>query len=362
MMVCQTSLLVGYVSSFWRVVLSRISSRNTGSTTTIHLPPFPMNEAIFWRITSQGWTVQLGRLTGHSAFKVPSPRKGLHQNGPKHIRFTRTLEYMYKYFYIYTYIYRCVFVYTYIIYRKKIILAYFSYWLVESVVLVLQPPFACFLWGESDALLLDLDIRELLRRCHAEKKWRFHRQNGGAWGEGWWLKISWIIDPSLKYMVSSDGIKPLDTFKCLDWLLRILRKDTCHFTCIGLTLYGGQACSNGLPYRTDVFFTTFVHRPAMVFSLRSALISSLAGFASGDCFVRLSEPLKERVDIMISFFSHSKVSHVIRVWICINKIRDINRKGIKKSTLEYCIYHTWQWFESRWSISWLLSLNNGTNG
>ena len=162
------------------------------------------------------------------------------------------------------------------------------------------------------------------------KKRRFHRQNGGAWGEGWWLKISWIIDSSLKYMVSSGGIKPLDTFKCLDWLLRILRKDTCHFTCIGLTLYGGQVCSNGLPYRTDVFITTFVHRPAMVFSLRSALISSLAGFASGDCFVRLSEPLKERVDIMISFFSHSKVSQVIRVWICINKIRDINRKGIKK--------------------------------
>jgi len=31
----------------------------------------------------------------------------------------------------------------------------------------------------------------------------------------------------------------------------------------------------------------------MVFSLRSALISSLAGLASGDCFLRLSEPLKE---------------------------------------------------------------------
>ena len=131
----------------------------------------------------------------------------------------------------------------------------------------------------------------------------FHRGNGGNCGEGWWLKISWIMDSSLKYMVSSDGIKPLDTSRCLEWLLRIPRKDTCYCTCIGPTSHGGQVCSKGLQYRTDVFFTTFVHRSAMVFSLRSALISSLAGLASGDCFLRLPEPLKERVDIMISRFS-----------------------------------------------------------
>lgn len=136
-----------------------------------------------------------------------------------------------------------------------------------------------------------------------EKTGLFHRGNGGNWGEGWWLKISWIMDSSLKYMVSSDGIKSLDTSRCLDWLPRILRKDTCHCTCIGPSLRGGQVCSKGLQYRTDVFFTTFVHRSAMVFSLRSALISSLAGLASGDCFLRLPEPLKERVDIMISCFS-----------------------------------------------------------
>lgn len=200
--------------------------------------------------------------------------------------------------------YIIIFIYTVYINTQNILFAYFSQWLVESLVLVLQPSFACFLRGESDALLLDLDIRELLRRCHAEKKTGlFHRGNGGNWGEGWCLKMSWIMDSSLKYMVSSDGIKPLDTSRCLEWLPRILRKDTCYCTCIGLSLHGGQVCSKGLQYRTDVFFTTFVHRFAMVFSLRSALISSLAGLASGDCFLRLPEPLKERVDIMISRFS-----------------------------------------------------------
>ena len=97
-----------------------------------------------------------------------------------------------------------IFIYTVYTNTQNIIFAYFSQWLVESLVLVLQPSFACFLWGESDALLLDLDIRELLRRCHAEKKTRPFSP-GERWKLRWGLMVENQLDHG--FIIEIHGIK-----------------------------------------------------------------------------------------------------------------------------------------------------------